>query len=129
MRWLYSKTLVTLTLCALQFCMPAISMTTELSCDEQQAEVCMQPPRCQEKATTTQMACCAQPVLPSTDSALTPATVEKTSRMSLDIGASIQPIETTHDYRPVANTGECFSSFNSHLSSNQLYQLLATFLI
>jgi hypothetical protein len=110
-----------------QLFVPIFNLAFDLPCDEAPAETCEVAPCCQAE-TSTRMTCCdvqASPVR----SESTPAAPAIPFRIYFDLAAPICFAEVCSEIGWTAKPDYIFSSLNTHFASNQLYKLLATFLI
>jgi hypothetical protein len=126
MRKFSPKTFFILALVSLQFIAPALNLATELPCDEKEVVAC-EPVSCCPPEPSPRMECCKH--LAPKANASTPATLEQPSRVHLDLITPIQFVASHFDSALAASAGELPASFNSSLTGNQRYLLLATFLI
>ncbi|MGH7598820.1 MAG: hypothetical protein ACREOI_20900 [bacterium] len=113
----------------MQFFVPVLNVAMELPCCEEQAISGGNMPCCGAEYPARMVCCYGNPAHAFDDSAPAQCTLEKASSFHIDLAAVSQGfIISFRSALPVC-TGEDFYSFNPHLTSNQLYKLLATFLI
>jgi len=126
MRSSHLKTLSILALAALQLGAPVIGISEELACNIKPAQVCSPMPCCQTE-TPASMSCCEQRAPIKSETA--PAAVVTTGRIYCDLAAPLS-LAVTNAAADISTTREfAFSASNTHFADNQLYKLLATFLI
>ncbi|MCG3120959.1 MAG: hypothetical protein ALAOOOJD_03880 [bacterium] len=126
MRWYSLKTIFLFALCVAQFSMPLLSLTAELPCEEPQAKVCQSASCCQQAAATP-MPCCKEAT--PTQSEPVTAAVLNPVRIHFDVAAPNAFVNAGGDFEFAIKLDYTFSSCNTHFAGNQLYKLLATFLI
>ena len=126
MRYL-SRTISLLLLCTAQLFVPMFNFAIELPCDEGQGKACHISPCCQTEA-SSQMVCCEVQTSP-VRSEPTPAAPASPLRIYFDLAAPIFFAEAGGEIGLTAKPDYAFSSFNTHFAGNQLYKLIATFLI
>lgn len=126
MRRTHLKKLSILALVVLQLGAPVLGISLELACNEKPAQACKPMPCCQAE-TSARMTCCeaSAPVKGET----MPAAVVTPVRIYYDLAAPL-PFVTANVTAGVSTTREfTFSASTTHFADNQLYKLLATFLI
>jgi hypothetical protein len=125
-RYLF-KTTSLLLLCVAQLFVPTVNLAFELPCDEEPTKACEAAPCCQAE-TSARMSCCE--VQPSpVSSEQTPAAPASPLRIYFDLAAPVSFAEAGDEMGWIAKPDHAFSSFNTHFAGNQLYKLLAVFLI
>jgi hypothetical protein len=122
----FSKTISLLFLCLAQFFVPISNLAFELPCDEEQNQACHISPCCPTEV-SSQMACCDQTAPAKSESA--PAPPASPLRIYFDLAAPIPFAEVGGDIGLTAKPDDTCSSFNTNFAGNQLYKLIATFLI
>lgn len=126
MRYL-SKILPLLLLCVAQLFVPTLNLAFEPPCAERPAEACEVAPCCQTE-TPERMSCCEPQASPA-QSQQTPAAPASPLRIHFDLAVPASSVEVGDEIGWTVNPAYVFSSFNTHFAGNQLYKLLAVFLI
>jgi hypothetical protein len=109
-----------------QLFVPIFNLAVELPCDEEQGKSCHISSCCQMEA-SSRMVCCDRTAPAQSESAR--ATLVNPAKIYLDLAAPISFAEVGGEIGLTAKPDYAFSSFNTHFAGNQLYKLIATFLI
>lgn len=126
MRWSHLKNLSILAFAVLQLSAPVIGISLEVACNEKPAQACSPMPCCQTQ-TPASMTCCEQGAPIKGDPA--PLAVVTPVRVYYEL-ATLLPWVMANATATVSTTHELtFSASTTHFADNQLYKLLATFLI